>query len=233
MHSRFNFLMLSFLLSLLSSGSAAADDWGGFNRYSRENREIKNNSQKTPEVIFMGNSITELWAGEDPQFFDENNYLGRGISGQTTYQMLLRFRPDVIELQPEAVVICGGINDIAENNHSYNEDITFGNIVSMAQLAEANGIKVYLASLLPADKIYWNDNIKEIPAKIESLNNRLKKYAREEGYVYIDYYSSLTNESGGLDSRFSKDGVHPDKNGYIKMKEIILPILKGSLSGSQ
>ena len=218
-----SFFLVS-LLSLFSNFSfARGEDWGNFGKYENENSKI---GQNPPVVIFMGNSITEGWVKDHPEFFSSHNYAGRGISGQTTYQMLLRFRDDVINLKPEIVVINGGINDIAENNHPYNEERTYGNIISMAQLAQLNGIGVILTSVLPADSIPWRgDRIKNVSEKVKSLNSRIKEYADSHGLIYVDYYSSMANENGGLNKKFTKDGVHPTPAGYDVMETLIQPAI--------
>jgi lysophospholipase L1-like esterase len=156
----------------------------------------------------MGNSITEGWVRNDPEFFHSNSYIGRGISGQTTMQMLLRFRPDVLDLKPKAVVILAGTNDIAANKGPVSIENTAGNIFSMVELAQANGIKVVLASVLPANRYSWRPAI--YPAdKIIALNKLIKAYAEEHNIVYLDYYSPMVDNEKGLKSAYSKDGVHP------------------------
>ena len=157
-------------------------DFGGLNRYAQENKDITI-SHKTVKVVFMGNSITEGWVNTHPAFFTDNGYVGRGISGQTSYQFLLRFREDVIKLSPSLVVINAGTNDVAENTCAYNEEHTFGNIISMVELAEAHKIKVILTSTLPAAAFGWNPAIKDAQKKIASLNARIKKYAYQHRYL--------------------------------------------------
>lgn len=202
---------------------AKGDDWAQFDKYKLDNDSIIKG--RRPKVVFMGNSITEGWMKEDPEFFIANNFVGRGISGQTSYQMLVRFREDVINLKPEIVVINAGTNDIAENNHPYNENITFGNLISMVELAQANGIKVILTSILPTDKFYWNPSETEIPNKINSLNSRIKNYADERGLPYADYYSKMVGDGGALKKEYSTDGVHPVLLGYKVMEQVIEPVI--------
>ena len=204
----------------------AQEDWANFKAYEQKNRQqIENHDFNPPKVVFLGNSITELWNDYHPEFFNNNGFAGRGISGQTTYQMLLRFREDVINLSPEYVVIEGGINDIAQNNHTYDEERTFGNILSMTQLADAAGIKVILCSLLPAGEIYWNKDIPDVAAKVASLNKRIKNLAEEKGYPYADYYTPMADSDNALDSRYTKDGIHPLPQGYEIMETVILNAL--------
>lgn len=216
-----NPLLKKVLTLAFASASAlsmnAESDWADLQRYDADNQRIINNPDKIENlVVFIGNSITDYWASLRPQFFSDNNFVGRGISGQTTYQFLVRFRSDVVALNPKAVVINGGINDIAQNNYIYNEDTTFGNIVSMAEIAKANGIKVILTSLLPSNSCYWRLDIKEVADKVASLNARIKEYAQQQGYPYIDYYSQMISQPDrGIISAYSNDGVHPTIEGYI------------------
>jgi lysophospholipase L1-like esterase len=196
-------------------------DWARFSFYEKANSEIT----KAPKAVFMGDSITFGWGGARPEFFTENNYLCRGIGGQTTAQMLVRFRADVINLKPKYVAIMAGINDIAENNGKIKLENVFGNIVSMAQLAKANGIKVILCSTLPADKIPWNSEIENVAEKVKTLNAMLKDFAKKNGIVYVDYYSSLVNENGGLLEKYTSDGVHIKKEAYI----LIEPLIKAKI----
>lgn len=219
-------ILAVFGVSLSACFAAPPEDWGQFSRFEKDNLRIKNESaQQTPKVIFIGNSITELWAKEDPAFFKDNNFLGRGISGQTTYQMLVRFRDDVINLHPEIVVINGGTNDVAENNHPFNPERTLGNIKSMAELAKANGIKVILTSVLPCSGFYWRKTIGNVPEKITSLNKMIKDYAEENGFLFVDYYPEMVSNGGALNPAYTKDGVHPNLAGYKVMEKIAMPVI--------
>ena len=178
--------------------------------------------KKDKRVVFMGNSITEGWVRTHPDFFKTNGYIGRGISGQTSYQFLLRFREDVINLSPALVVINAGTNDVAENTQAYNEDYTFGNIISMVELAKANKIKVILTSVLPAAAFKWRMEIKDAPQKIKSLNDRIEAYAKANKIPYVDYYQALVvNENQALNPQYTKDGVHPNSEGYDIMEPLI------------
>lgn len=170
----------------------------------------------------MGNSITEGWVKADATFFTNNGYIGRGISGQTSYQFLLRFREDVIKLKPSIVVINAGTNDIAENTGIYNEEYTMDNIISMVELAQLHQIKVILTSVLPAATFGWNTTIKDAPQKIEKLNKRIAIYAQMHNIPYVDYYSSMVyGENKALNPKYTKDGVHPTIEGYKVMENII------------
>ncbi len=190
-------------------------DWANFGKYEQENA-----TGKQPTVVFMGNSITEGWRAKDPDFFTQNNYAGRGISGQVSAQMLVRFRPDVIDLKPQAVVILAGTNDLAHNDYAFSPEKTFGNIVSMIQLAEANQIKVILCSTLPAYQFGWRKELR--PAEeIKALNSKLKAYAHEHNITYVDFHAAMQDERGGLPEKYSKDEVHPTLEGYKVMEKLV------------
>ena len=198
-----------------------------FGKYADANRNLPPLRSGEKRVVFIGNSITENWGIARPQFFATNNFVNRGIGGQTSYTVLLRFRADVINLNPTAVVIGVGGNDIASGNEWYDEDRTFGNIVSMVELAEANGIKVVLTSLLPALNYPWNEAVTDVPRKIDSLNRRIKAYAKVRKLPYADYYTPLVHPGdGAFPVSFSDDGVHPNSSGYAIMEPVIQAILK-------
>ncbi len=202
------------------------EDWSYQKRYQTANQMFWRKKQKRKYTVLMGDSITEGWADHDPAFFTEQNLIGRGISGQTTGQMLLRFRQDVLDLKPQRVVILAGINDIAENTGTYSEDFTFGNIASMCQLAKAQGIEVILASVLPAGAFPWRPHIQEPARAVRSLNNRLKELAKKERYTWLDYHTLMANAQGGLDPDLATDGVHPTAQGYALMKQALTAVLK-------
>lgn len=217
------YLVLSFL-SMTTVGPLVAQafnkDWANIGRYAKQNVELLREAREI-KAVFIGNSITNMWADLYPTFFSSNQYVGRGIGGQTTPQMLARFREDVIKLKPKVVVINGGINDIAENTGPYNNEFTFGNIKSMAELAQANGITVVLTSVLPAANIPWNKDIHAVPEKVVQLNNQIKTYAKEKKFIYVDYYSSLLNAERGMKAEYTSDGVHVTAQGYRVMEDII------------
>lgn len=214
-------MLLLPVLFIALSLSAQQNDWAQFYRY-----EGKNDSLTTrPDVVFMGNSITDCWADTVPAFFAENNFVGRGISGQVSSQMLVRFQEDVINLHPKVVVICCGTNDIAQNNGPISLEHILHNIKSMCQLARANKIKPVVCSTLPAKGFKWRPEMK--PANdILQLNEMIKAYAKENKIPYVDYHSALKDEENGLPKKYSKDGVHPNAQGYAVMESVILPILK-------
>ena len=205
---------------------AQTDDWAYLKRYAEENRQLMQKGSVDDRVVFMGNSITEGWVAIDGAFFSSNGYVGRGISGQTSSQFLVRFRQDVINLQPEVVVINAGTNDVAENTGPYREDDTFGNIVSMVELARANGIKVILTSVLPAASFSWNPSVTDAPAKIASLNARIKAYADRQGLPYVDYYAALVQgDEKALNAAYTRDGVHPTLEGYKVMEPLVKEVI--------
>ena len=231
---RFTVLAIS-LLCLTCMGAMAQkkqthDQFANFKRYEQANKELPAPAKKEKRVVFMGNSITEGWVKIHPEFFKENGYVGRGISGQTSYQFLLRFREDVINLKPKLVIINAGTNDIAENTGPYDIDITFGNIASMAEIAKANKIKVILTSVLPAAGFRWNKKITDAPDRIEALNAKIKEYAKANKIPYVDYYTPMvTGAERALNPDYSKDGVHPTLDGYIVMEALIKPAIDKAL----
>ncbi len=178
-----------------------------------------------PDVVFMGNSITDGWAGQHTAFFADNNYAGRGIGGQVTAQMLARFRADVIDLGPRVVVILAGTNDIARNQGFVAIENIAGNIFSMAELARAHGIEPVICSVLPAAEYPWRTEITEVPAKVKALNALLKEWAEANGATYVDYFSAMADGRDGLPASLATDGIHPTSEGYDVMEAIIKPVL--------
>ena len=205
------------MLFLASSVFAQQKDWAKFDRYAQANDTVS----VRPKAVFMGDSITDNWAKKDKDFFNDNDFVGRGISGQVTSQMLVRFRQDVINLNPKYVVILAGTNDIALNNGPISLENILGNIISMCELAKLHKIKPILCSVLPAEQYRWRKELQ--PAgDIIKLNQMIKDYAKSERIPYVDYHSALTNDNGGLPEQYSGDGVHPNIDCYKVMEEIIL-----------
>jgi lysophospholipase L1-like esterase len=198
---------------------AMKTDWGNLGRYLKENQEVADKAM-TQSVVFYGNSITENWKRFDKDFFEKNQFIGRGISGQTTSQMLVRFRQDVVNLKPDAVVILAGTNDIAENTGPISVENIAGNIISMAEIAKANGIKPIFCSVLPVFQYSWNKAIEPVE-KIRKLNELLKKYAGDNNIPFVDYYTPFADEKGGFPQKYSPDGVHPNLEGYKIMEKLV------------
>lgn len=197
-----------------------AQDWAKFGRYQEQNVQVG----ARPRAVFMGDSITDNWAKKDGDFFADNNFLGRGISGQTTSHMLVRFRRDVIDLGPKYVVILAGTNDIAKNNGDISLENILGNIISMCELAKANRIRPVLCSVLPAAAYRWRPAVR--PAEdIVKLNEMIRSYAEANRIPYVDYHSVLKDDQGGLPMEHAADGVHPNLDCYKIMEKIILRYL--------
>lgn len=196
-------------------------------RYSAANDTIGAPAADKARVILFGDSITDGWPRKRPEFFAPNGIVGRGISGQTSYQFLLRFSADVIGLNPEVVVINYGTNDIAENTGKYVEEETFRNVRAMCAMASNAGIKVVLASTLPHKGFGWRPSITGAMDKIVSLNALVKQYAEEEGIPYVDYFSAMVSEDGTqMRPELSGDGVHPNEDGYAIMESLVLPVVE-------
>jgi len=189
-------------------------DWPNLAKYQEENARLGAPAGREARVVFLGDSITELWPLS--KSFPGKPYVNRGISGQTTPQILLRFRQDVIALRPKVVVILAGTNDIAENTGPITLAGIEDNLASMVDLAKRNGIRVVLASLLPASQYPWRPDLAPV-GKIRALNDWIKGYAETEGLVFLDYFSVMANEKRGLKAELSEDGVHPNQAGYAAM----------------
>lgn len=205
-------------LTDLARNDARVRDWANLGRYREANRALTS----LPQVVFMGDSITDAWQQERFQFFQGKPYADRGISGQTTPQMLVRFRPDVIDLKPRVVVILAGTNDIAGNTGPMTDEEIRGNLASMSELAKAHGIRVVLASITPVSDYHVRPN--EPPqterrpmARIRAINDWLKRYAAGNGHIYLDYFSAMVDASGMLKAELSGDDLHPNAEGYKVM----------------
>jgi lysophospholipase L1-like esterase len=211
---------LLILITTLIGISSYAQDWAKFNRYEAANDTVK----VRPRAVFMGDSITDNWAKKDMDFFTSNNFVGRGISGQTTSHMLVRFRRDVVDLNPKYVVIMAGTNDIALNNGEISHENILGNIISMCEIAKANKIKPILCSVLPADRFRWRPQL--TPAEdLVKLNKMIQEYAKSARIPYVDYHSVLKDENNALPEKHAADGVHPNLDCYKIMEEIIVKYL--------
>lgn len=197
-------------------------DWANLNKYKDENKKIKTDQNR---ILFFGDSITEAWQQLHPAFFSQQSYINRGISGQTSAQMLLRFRPDVIALQPKMVIILAGTNDIAQNTGAVELETILGNLISFCELSKSNQIQVALCSVLPALDYPWRTGL-EPSQKIIKLNHMIETYARENRIDYVDYYSAMVDERQAMKAAYSEDGVHPNGEGYTLMEAIISPLLE-------
>ena len=209
------------------AGGGTLMDWANTNFYQASNEELKNIDDPN-RVVFMGNSITQLWSSFDPSFFTDNSFVNRGIGGQTSPQMLVRFRSDVIDLNPKAVVIMAGTNDIAKNTGPISIKNTANNIISMSEIAIANKIDVYICSTLPAIDFLWSPG-QEPATKVIKLNSILEKYCSDNGLAYVNYYTVMADSKGVLKVpkyTAENDLVHPNLAGYKEMEKIILFALK-------
>ena len=200
------------------------NDWAFLVRYRDANSTLGDPKPGEERVVFMGNSITDAWAKSFPAMFPGKPYVGRGISGQTTAQMLVRFRQDVVALKPRVVVILAGINDIAGNTGPSTQAMIADNLMSMTEIAQANGIRVVLSSVLPAYDFPWRPGIGPAP-KVVALNAWMKCYAAQAGAVYLDYHSKMVDERGGLSKELASDGVHPTEAGY----RIMAPLAEAAI----
>ena len=220
-------LVIAFMLS--SFGCFAQNfqalqkrDWAFLTRYAEENATVTT----TPKVVYMGDSITEFWARQRPDFFAPNNFLGRGIGGQTTSEMLVRFRQDVLEFHPKYVALMVGTNDIAENNGIISLENMMDNIISMCELAKANKIKVLLCSVTPCKEYPWRKEV-DPKSKIPAFNALMKEYAdKTKGVTYIDYFSALTDGSNACKPEYTVDNCHLTNAGYEVLEATILKYIK-------
>ena len=210
-------------------------DWPATARYRELNAKVAPPVKDEKRVVFMGDSITDSWDSEgNGGFFPGKPYLNRGISGQTTPQMLIRFRADVIALKPKVVVILAGTNDLAGNTGPTTLEAIEDNLTSMAELASANGIHVVLASLLPVSDYEKRDGkqiiqtVRRPPEQIKALNDWMKNYATRHGMTYLDYYSAMVDDKGFLKDELSNDGLHPILKGY----EVMSPLAEQAISAA-
>jgi lysophospholipase L1-like esterase len=204
-------------------------DWAQLDRYRAANAALPAPAAGEKRVVFYGDSITDAWARHTDEFFPGKGYIGRGISGQTTPQMLVRFEQDVVRLKPAVMVILAGTNDIAGNTGPSTPEMIEDNFMSMLAIARVNNIRMVIASILPADHYAWRPEIK--PAeKIRDMNRRLKTLCDREGLVYLDYYTPMANATGGLDPELATDGVHPTAKGYAMMSPLAEKAIAQALS---
>ncbi len=192
-------------------------DWANLTRYAAENAKVEAPKPGEERVVFMGDSITDGWGRKYGKFFPGRPYINRGISGQTTPQMLIRFRPDVLAHKPKAVVILAGTNDIAGNTGPMTLEQIEDNLTSMAELAKANGVRVVISSVMPVCDYIRPQTDRRPPEKIKALNAWIRNYTARNGFVYLDYYSVMLDDHGALKKELTYDGLHPNEAGYEVM----------------
>ena len=211
------FLLLTVIFMM---NSLNAQDWPNFKEFQDANARLPQVKQNEKRVVFMGNSITIGWLQTHPDFFKNKPYVNRGISGQTTPQMLVRFRADVVDLDAAAVVLLAGTNDIAGNTGPVTLEMILDNIKSMTEIAQANDIKVILCSVLPAFDYPWRPGLAP-NVKIPKLNKMIKRYAEESGAYYLDYFTALEDGNNGMINEYTTDGVHLTLEGYQVMEPLV------------
>ena len=216
------------ILGIMITDNIYSQDWANLNRFKSENENLTLPKPEENRVVFMGNSITQGWIEQCPEFFEGKPYVNRGISGQTTPQMVLRFRQDVVDLKPKVVVILAGTNDIAGNTGPSTLEMILDNLKSITEIAKANGIKVILSSVLPAFDYPWKPGVNP-NEKIPALNKMIKDYADQNDVIYLDYFSAMTDERNGLPIELSEDGVHPNVDGYKIMEPLVEEAIEKAL----
>lgn len=221
-----------FALALMTSQALQGQDWPNLAQFKAANDSLQPPAAGENRVVFMGNSITIGWLHKVPGFFEGKPYINRGISGQTTPQMLLRFRQDVIDLQPKVVVILAGVNDIAGNTGPMTLEQIMDNLKSMAELALANGIEPVLSSVLPAYDFPWRPGL-EPGKKVPVLNAMIREYAEAHDLVYLDYFSAMADDRPGLDKTLATDEVHPTEKGYQMMAPLAEEAIARALAKAQ
>jgi len=219
MKTLYNSLKLIAMVFIMTE-TILAQDWANLNRFKDENKNVDLPSPYENRIVFMGNSITQGWIEQRPQFFADKPIINRGISGQTTPQMLIRFRQDVVDLKPKVVVILAGTNDIAGNTGPSTFEMIMDNIKSMTEISKVNGIKVILSSVLPAFDYPWRPGLNP-NEKIPALNKMIKEYSDQNDIIYLDYFSAMVDNNNGLPIKYSADGVHPNAEGYKVMEPLV------------
>ena len=205
------------------------EDWAGLHRYRKDNARVKTLPASARQAVFMGDSITDAWPHNAPAFFDSHGFVGRGISGQVSAQMVLRFGAEVIDLKPRIVHILAGTNDIAENRDPYDFEQTTRNLSAMTAMARANGIRVVMGSVPPATSFGWKPEHGNPAAEIKALNVWIKAHCKAHGFVYADYWPVLAMADGGLKPQLGSDSVHPNAAGYAVMAPVALAAIEAAL----
>ena len=229
--SRLKVIMIiaSLFFGLFQKNNVTAQDWPNLGKYQEANAALKTADSQEQRVVFMGNSITEGWLQANPSFFEGKPYVNRGIGGQTTPQMVLRFRQDVIDLNPKVVVILAGTNDIAENTGPITLEQIRDNMLSMVQLAKGNGIVPIVSSVLPAYDYPWRPG-KQPNIKIPRLNTMLRQMCMEQEVPYLDYFSAMTDDRNGLPAQYTTDEVHLTKEGYAVMEKLVEKAIEDAMN---
>ncbi len=209
----------------LDRATKTLQDWPNLNRYRADNAKVEPPAHGEERVVFMGDSITDGWGKRYGKFFPGKPYINRGISGQTTPQMLIRFRTDVIALKPKAVIILAGTNDIAANTGPSTLEMIEDNLSSMTELAQAHGIKVILSAVMPTCDYIRNQSDRRPNAKIIELNAWMKEYAAKHKAAYLDYFTPMLDDKGVLKKELTFDGLHPNDAGY----ELIMPLAQKAI----
>ena len=204
----------------IGTTQAKNQDWANLGYYEQQNKQFTKPSENGKRIVFIGDSITEEWGHLYPEFFSNNLYINRGIGGQTTPQILIRFKPDAIDLYPDVINIFAGTNDIAGNTGLSTVKMITDNIFTMAEVAIMKNIKVIISSILPVKNYPWSEDITDAPSKINSINEIIKEYVNKNNLYYIDYFSHMVDENEGLKSKYTYDGVHPNKTGYKLMSGV-------------
>jgi lysophospholipase L1-like esterase len=230
---------LLFLSAVQAQTTDCKNDWPNLARYDNDNKTVAPPAKNEQRVVFMGDSITDSWDNSANGFFPGKPYINRGISGQTTPQMLIRFRRDVIELKPKVVVILAGTNDIAGNTGPMTLEAIEDNVESMTELATANGIRVVLASVMPVSDYEIRDGkplvqtVRRPPDKILTLNKWIRDFARANHHTYLDYFSAMVDDKGFLKDELSDDGLHPNVQGYAVMAPLAEAAIRAALKGGK
>ena len=217
--------MTLFAVSVSAQEDLLKKNWAKFDRYASANETYKAENSGRPASVLYGDSITDAWPRQDADFFKEHNFLGRGISGQTTSEMVVRFRQDVIDLNPKKVVILAGINDIACNNGVISIEGIMGNIKSMCELAKLHHIKPVLCTLTPTTTFPWRPQLGDVSATVDKVNDLIRAYANSNRIKLVDYAKVLTKDGQRYSKAYTKDDVHPNLDGYKVMEEALLKVI--------
>jgi lysophospholipase L1-like esterase len=213
---------------IAAANAVTLRDWPALGRYAALNATLSPPEQGKPRVVFLGDSITQNWARGRPEFFTANGYVGRGISGQTSPQMVLRFHQDVIALKPAAVFILAGTNDIAENTGPISDEQVIDNLTAMVEMARAHRIKVVVGSVTPATYFFWKSEAQPT-AHVMALNEKIKAWAKSEKITYADFWSAMAMPDGTTNPAYANDSVHPNSVGFGVMEPIATAAIKTAL----